>query len=154
MTGGRGALLGLAALAWASGAWAQEISAANVSRYVGDRQWEWTVFIEASPATLSRIRCVEYTLHPTFPNPVQRRCQLGDPRFPFGLSTRGWGTFEIAIRVLFSDGREQALKHMLVFAAPAVEQPLSIEAANVATELRPGWWEWTIFVRAPDGVLA
>jgi transcription initiation factor IIF auxiliary subunit len=136
-----------------SAASAQEISAANTSRYVGDRRWEWTVFVQASPETLNGIRCVEYTLHPTFPDPVRRQCALGDLRFPFALTTNGWGTFEIAIKVLFKDGRERALKHMLVFAAPPVERPLPIQTANVATEARKGLWEWTVFVQAPDSVL-
>jgi transcription initiation factor IIF auxiliary subunit len=132
---------------------AQDISAANTSRYVGDRRWEWTVFVQASPETLKGINCVEYTLHPTFPDPVRRRCDLGDPRFPFALTTNGWGTFEIPIRVLFKDGRERTLKHMLSFAARPVESPLPIEVANVATELRKGLWEWTVFVQAHDSVL-
>ena len=37
------------------------------------------VFIQAPPAVLSQIKCVEYTLHPTFPNPVRQVCDRGQP---------------------------------------------------------------------------
>jgi transcription initiation factor IIF auxiliary subunit len=149
----RAALLGLAIVALPVAASAQEISVANTSRYIGERRWEWTVFLQAAPQILDGIQCVEYTLHPTFPEPVRRQCVRGDPRFPFALTTSGWGTFEISIKVLFKRGEERRLKHMLVFDAPPVDRPLAIQAANVATELRKGFWEWTIFVRAPDAVL-
>ena len=152
-TGLGAALLGLVIATLPAAVSAQEITAANTSRYVGERRWEWTVFLQAAPQVLDGVRCVEYTLHPTFPDPVRRQCALGDPRFPFGLTTNGWGTFEISIKVVFKDGRERSLKHMLAFGVPAVDSPLPIETANVATEVRKGLWEWTVFVRAPDNVL-
>ena len=94
----RVALLGLVLLAVPAAAWAQEIIAANTSRYIGDRRWEWTVYVQAPPPVLDSIRCVEYTLHSTFPDPVQRQCNRGNPRTPFGLTATGWRTFDIAIR--------------------------------------------------------
>lgn len=97
---------------------AQQISADNTSRYIGNGRWDWTVFIKASKQVLDDIECVEYTLHPTFPNPIRRECSLGDPRYPFGHSTNGWGTFEIHIKVTFKDGTVRFLKHMLILEAP------------------------------------
>lgn len=82
----------------------------NTSRYVGGQSWDWTIFIDADQDALSEIRCVEYTLHPTFSNPVQQVCT---PSNHFAFSTRGWGEFEIRVRVLFKDGSEKQLIHML-----------------------------------------
>jgi transcription initiation factor IIF auxiliary subunit len=94
---------------------AQEISAGNTSRYLGDDRWSWTVFLKASPQVLNNIECVEYILHPTFPDPVQRVCKLGDQNYPFALSASGWGTFRIRIRVFMQNGRDKDLTHNLTF---------------------------------------
>jgi len=91
----------------------EEISADNVSRYLGDGRWNWTVFIRAAEKTLHEIDCVEYTLHPTFPKPVQQTCAPGDPRQPFALSANGWGEFQIRIRVFRKDGGYKDLTHNL-----------------------------------------
>ena len=92
--------------AFSSSGLAQEIlSVANTSRSLGNGRWEWTVFINASPQVLRQIECVEYTLHPTFPRPVQRICAIGDSNKPFGLSATGWGSFQIRVRVFMRDRR-------------------------------------------------
>lgn len=132
---------------------AQEFSASNISRYAGNGRWDWTVFISASPQLLNNIRCVEYTLHPSFPNPVRKVCSLGDRRYPFGLSSNGWGTFELSIRVIFKNGEVRFLRHMLTFESPPVERPLPITAGNDARQVRPGWWDWAVFIEAPEKVL-
>lgn len=100
---------------------AQELSVANISRYVDNGRWDWTVFIRASPKLLERISCVEYRLHRSFPNPLRRVCQPGDPRYPFGLSTNGWGVFTIHILVMFRDGGSRPLTHMLTFEPPPTQ---------------------------------
>lgn len=143
----------LGVIAFASTASAEQISADNTSRYVGGGRWDWTVFIKAVPEVLERIECVEYTLHPTFPNPVRRQCALGDRRFPFALTTNGWGTFEIGIKIVLKDEGQRTLRHMLVFAAPPVQPPMPIRMANIATEVKRGLWEWTAFVQGPNEVL-
>jgi transcription initiation factor IIF auxiliary subunit len=79
---------------------------------VSENLWDWTIFIETDSMTLSSIQCVKYTLHPTFPEPVRTVCS---PSNNFGLSTQGWGTFEIKVRVLFKDGTERRLTHQLRF---------------------------------------
>lgn len=94
------------------------VRAGNTSKYLGNGQWYWTVFIAADANTLKGVQCVEYTLHPTFPQPIQRVCQQGNvPGQAFPLSASGWGTFEVIIRVIFYDGRVIFLKHMLQFEA-------------------------------------
>ncbi|MFC1833844.1 pYEATS domain-containing protein [Thermodesulfobacteriota bacterium] len=96
---------------------AVKIESANVSEYKGNDQWAWTVFVKAKPDVLDKIACVEYSLHPTFPNPVRLVCARGDSSKPFALSTKGWGTFKIDIRVFMKDGGHKDLKHDLNFSA-------------------------------------
>src|SRR5262249_30167939 len=67
--------------------------------------------------TIAQIRSVEYRLHPTFPNPVQRVDRIGDPRYPFALTATGWGVFEIPIRIALKNENVLTLKHMLQFDA-------------------------------------
>jgi transcription initiation factor IIF auxiliary subunit len=74
---------------------------------------------------------------------------IGDPRFPFGLTTNGWGTFEIPIQVIMKDGSIRLLKHTLSFAALPVEQALPITPANAADKLPNGMWSWIVFVQGP-----
>jgi transcription initiation factor IIF auxiliary subunit len=144
-----GALISFLALPVA----AQEISAANTSRYIGGGRWEWTVYINAPQQVLQDIQSVEYTLHPTFPDPVREVTGIGDPRFPFGLTTNGWGTFEIPIQVVMKDGSVRSLKHTLVFTAPPVEQALPITPADAANKLPNGMWSWNVFLQGPASAL-
>jgi transcription initiation factor IIF auxiliary subunit len=110
-------LLMFAALTWQSSPAkvAQEnITVSNTSKYLGDGRWDWTVFVKAQQPVLNKIQCVEYTLHPTFPNPIRRVCALGNPSNAFALRTNGWGTFLIKIRVLYRDKSVQQLQYNLV----------------------------------------
>ena len=91
------------------------ISADNIARYVGKGRWDWTVYITAPRKLQKRVKCVEYTLHKTFRNPVRKVCKTRDQRYPFGLSTNGWGTFLIKIDVELTDGKHVALTHQLKF---------------------------------------
>ncbi len=133
----------------------QRVTAANTSRYTGDGRWAWTVYIQATPQTIASIRCVEYTLHPTFPNPVRPICAAGNgPEF-FPLSTDGWGTFPIPIKIQFKDGRTQSLTYQLHFDAPKAEQgPSDISVDNVARKVAPQQWTWTVFLRGSDQALS
>jgi transcription initiation factor IIF auxiliary subunit len=136
-------------LVGAAAAGAQEITTQNVSRYVGKDRWAWTVFVKASSTVLREIRCVEYTLHPTFPDPVRRVCELGNPAQPFALQSEGWGTFTIGVRVLFRNGNTRVLRHELKFAAPSIERALPIRTANTARRVSDDWWVWTIYIEGP-----
>jgi transcription initiation factor IIF auxiliary subunit len=138
----------------AGSALAQEISAANTSRYVGNGRWEWTIFIKASSELLDGIKHVEYKLHPTFPNPIRRVDSQGDRSFPFGLMCKGWGTFEVGIEVVLKNGRTRHLTHTLVFESPPVAQPLPITVDNTAESIRNGRCRWTVFIEGPDEALA
>lgn len=97
---------------------ATEIKAKNTSRSIGrdprtsQEIWEWTIYIDASPENLSKIKCVQYTLHYTFRLPPQKICNEYN-RFAF--SATGYGTFNIPILVIFKDDRTMELSHELEF---------------------------------------
>ncbi len=92
------------------------IAAANTSRSIGNGRWEWSVFVVAEEKVLNKVQYVEYTLHPTFSDPVQRVGERGSERGKgFALKATGWGTFEIAVKVVFSDARTRFLRHQLKF---------------------------------------
>jgi transcription initiation factor IIF auxiliary subunit len=95
------------------------VSAANTAREEPGRPgwWLWTVFIEGPEEALRRIRCVEYTLHETFPDRVRTVCERGRGREAFALSSSGWGTFTVRIRAILDSGRVQELTHPLRFPA-------------------------------------
>ena len=96
----------------------QSIRAENSSKFLGTKNgnewWAWKVFITADEKVLNQIQCVEYTLHPTFTNPVRTVCKKGKDK-AFALSSEGWGTFSIKIRVRFKNGDYQDLNHELEF---------------------------------------
>lgn len=121
----------------------------NTSTYVGSGRWNWTIYIDADVSTVNNIRCVEYTLHPTFPNPVRTVCD--EQQTKFALSANGWGTFTVQVRISYKDGGTQAVTHRLVFEEQRVEAPLRITTQNSAREIESGWWEWGIYVDgSPD----
>lgn len=93
-----------------------EITTRNTASHIGRNRWNWTVFIVSDDETLNEVECVEYTLHPTFPNPIRTVCNRGsEPGRGFSLDASGWGTFTIGVKVIFRDGDVRYLKHQLVF---------------------------------------
>lgn len=95
---------------------AVRLSAANTAASAGKGRWDWSIFIEATDDVLSQIKYVEYTLHPSFPNPLRRITDRGnDSGKGFFLSANGWGVFEIAIKVMFKNGKARYLRHQLKF---------------------------------------
>lgn len=91
---------------------ALDVRPENWSREIEPGWWEWGIYLAGSPAELGRIRCVEYTLHPSFPNPVRVVCT---PQKRFELVARGWGTFNIQIKVMLQDGTIRNFSHQLRF---------------------------------------
>lgn len=92
------------------------LTTGNTSRYLGNGKWEWTVFVLASDHVLEEIRHVDYTLHPTFANPIRRVTKREfEQGKGFALKATGWGTFVIGVRVEFEGGRTKYLKHRLRF---------------------------------------
>lgn len=91
---------------------AQDTSVKNTSSPIGNGRWSWTVFLDGPSPTLDKIKCVEYHLHPTFPNPLQVVCERGKQQ-AFALNGNGWGEFNVAVYVKFLDGSERSYNHWL-----------------------------------------
>jgi transcription initiation factor IIF auxiliary subunit len=87
----------------------------NISEKRGEKLWGWTAFVNGPANVLAKIRCVEYTLHPSFPEPHQQVCKTADPSHPFALTAQGWGVFDLKASVVFHDGSVEQLDHMLDF---------------------------------------
>ena len=132
---------------------AAALAVKNTSTYAGAGRWDWTIFIDADPDTLRQIQCVEYVLHPTFPNPVRKVCER--PNTKFAYSTNGWGTFTVKVNIQYRDGRVEALEHPLVFEqqAAAATAPVNVTAKNWSRQIEPGWWEWGVYIEGAPGEL-
>lgn len=78
--------------------------------YKGDDWWSWSVWIDGTPDELQEIKFVEYTLHPTFKNPVRKVRTRANK---FKLSSAGWGVFPVYVRVAKKDGKVRELVHHL-----------------------------------------
>ncbi|RKH43542.1 pYEATS domain-containing protein [Corallococcus sicarius] len=91
----------------------QSLRVGNDAVRLGTNLWRWTAYIEAPDAVLRQVRCVEYTLHPTFPDPVREICERGKGPRAFPLEATGWGSFTLQVRVFFEDGHIQKLTRRL-----------------------------------------
>jgi hypothetical protein len=90
----------------------------NTSKRVGDKKWAWRIFIEAPLDVIDSIECVEYHLHPTFRTHFWKICRDDkfNAKYPFSPPTfRGWGIFNVPVRILFRDGKICYLNHWLFF---------------------------------------
>jgi hypothetical protein len=94
-----------------------------------DNWWRWSVWIEGDSAALNRIEYVEYTLHPSFPQPVRR---IDDRSSKFRLDSEGWGEFLIRAQVVHKDGSKKSLKRWLELKSPAEEDKQDGETSEAA----------------------
>ncbi len=92
------------------------------SSYVGDRRWDWSVWLVGSATELDQIDCVTYTLHPTFPNPVQ---EINTREDGFRLESGGWGEFTIYIDIARKSGKHTQLSHDLKLTSEPTKQAAS-----------------------------
>ena len=91
---------------------AQSIRVDNTAKYSSGR-YTWTIFLVADDATLNSIDYVQYTLHPSFPNPVQPPIKDRGGKCAFALSSESWGEFEVKVKIGFRNGTTTDLKHWL-----------------------------------------
>jgi hypothetical protein len=92
-----------------------KLSLKQEASYGGNDWWNWSVWVEGEKADLKRIEYVEYTLHPTFPEPVLR---IANPSSKFRLNSAGWGEFTIRAQVVMKDGEKKNLRHHLELMYP------------------------------------
>jgi transcription initiation factor IIF auxiliary subunit len=88
------------------------VTVENSAKEIEPGWWEWSIYIKGAPDELRQIRCVEYTLHPSFPNPVRLVCTSNNR---FLLTARGWGTFKVLIKLMLKDGSIREMSHQLEF---------------------------------------
>jgi hypothetical protein len=84
--------------------------------------WEWSVWLEGTKKDLDAIDHVEYTLHPTFPNPVR---PVANRRTGFRLDSSGWGEFTIYLEIKNKDGSTKKRRHYLKLNEPETSKALS-----------------------------
>lgn len=96
---------------------AKGLAAANVSRYIGNSKWAWTVFLTGPKTILKEVDHVEYEISDP-PTPTQTVNTTSNPHYPFGLEgTSSSGTVEeINIKVFLKNQRILSMKHVLRFA--------------------------------------
>jgi transcription initiation factor IIF auxiliary subunit len=112
--------------------WAQ-VKVNNSSTYIGNGRWQWTIFIEARPELLDKISCVEYRLHPSFPDPLQQVCERGSKE-AFALNGSGWGEFNVKVRVSFTDRREEVFDYWLKLVSPTEAKICSVAQSRLLEE--------------------
>jgi hypothetical protein len=87
----------------------------SVAQSSPDKRWNWTAYVSGKKEAIERIKCIVYTLHPTFADPVKKVCKTENPLYPFALAASGWGTFDLLARVEYKDGSSENLVHTLDF---------------------------------------
>jgi len=92
-----------------------QIALTNVAERQGEKLWKWSAYINAGADILGKISCVQYTLHPTFPNPIQEVCSVGNSGQPFGITAIGWAPFTLKATVFYKDGTVSRLERVLDF---------------------------------------
>jgi transcription initiation factor IIF auxiliary subunit len=89
---------------------------AQEQRFEGDDWWTWSVWVDGPENELDDVQYVEYTLHPTFREPVRKIMSRDNS---FKLSTEGWGVFPIHALAVKRDGSVVRLKHQLKLTYPS-----------------------------------
>ena len=102
------------------------------STYKGEDWWEWSVWVEGTPAELDSLEAVTYHLDPTFPDPVRR---VTDPADKFRLDSASWGTFTIKADLHRKDGQSLRRSHDLRL-EPAPDMKATPKSSAVSDEER------------------
>lgn len=99
-----------------------ELEIRQWEQYEGDDWWRWAVWIDGSEEALDRIDYVEWTLHPTFPDPIRKASNRSEK---FRIETGGWGVFQIRALARAKDGSSIRLKHQLSLHYPDGKENLA-----------------------------
>lgn len=95
--------------------------------YKGNDWWDWSVWIEGDDKELDQIEYVVYTLHPSFPQPIQK---IIGRYTNFRLSASGWGGFMIFIEIKYKDQHVEKTSHWLTLSYPSGEKTATKEQAS------------------------
>ena len=88
--------------------------------YEGGDRWKWSVWVDAPDEELQQVEYVEYTLHPTFPDPVRH---IEDRKTRFRLESSGWGEFTVRALVVNKKGDKKYLHRWLRLEYPNEQSP-------------------------------
>ena len=77
--------------------------------------FRWKVYIDEDAKVLKRIRCVEYTLYPSFPKPVNEIC---DAETHFSLEEEGRGEFTVFLKIEWRDSKPTTQSYALDLHTP------------------------------------
>jgi hypothetical protein len=111
-------------------------------RAVADGRWQWSVWIAGHPAELNAIDYVEYALHPTFAEPLQRS---KDRQHDFRIENTGSGEFEINAHLVGKDGSVTHLQHWLALGdaeAPSATYEEAIAPTNALVSYAAADAQW------------
>lgn len=90
-----------------------KITSANIkskAHYVDKGRYNWKIYINADESILKTISYVEYTLHPTYPHPVNRVYTYQNK---FLYQNNGWGEFYITVVVVYKNKSRSTFKYLL-----------------------------------------
>ncbi len=86
--------------------------------------WKWSVWIEGADQDLDQIKEVTYRLHWSFPDPLRT---IRNRATKFKLDSKGWGIFEIPVKVVLHNGEIIKLRPFRI----AASDPLAAVLRNV-----------------------
>ena len=84
-------------------------------QYEDNNWWSWSVWVDGPDSELDQITHVEYTLHPSFYEPVRK---VSTRENKFKLAAEGWGVFTIYVQVVKKDSSVISLRHELALHYP------------------------------------
>ena len=90
-----------------------ELHVAHLVERVGENKLNTTLFLEGPPEALDQVRCVEYFLGQTFPDPIRKVCERGQDGRAFAVPVESWGGFSVQIMVYLTNGQVVRLSHQV-----------------------------------------
>jgi YEATS family len=93
--------------------WATDHDLSIASVVIGTKPWQWTVFLSGTSEALAHVKCVQYKLEPSFPNPSRTVCSRGAEDHPFSSSGTTWGAFNLSALVTFDDRKQQEFAYTM-----------------------------------------
>ena len=92
----------------------------------GQPLYEWVIAVKSAENPLldlsPLLSSVEFTLHPSFPNP-KRLVKSA----PFAVTEQGWGEFDISIKISFRDYKSVLTSHLLRLYSPTPQPVVTNE---------------------------
>ena len=105
----------------------KKLAVKQKAEYRGHNWWSWSVELDGPDEELDKVAYAQYTLHPTFPDPVQR---VANRRTKFRLKSSGWGEFMLYVEVGYKSGKTERLEHWLELSMPEGDGPTERQTKN------------------------